>query len=326
MKSQKLKAVVSTYLMLLLSSLSFAQQKISNRNFFKSLALDAIVTVVNKSQTAVTGIRINYYINAGKMESFVYEGTIASMSDANIELPRSYSNNLQAFEGWLSKLNGEQIDQNAVTLEKAAFVLTPAVEKTEQDAAAENPTTCPSCLAAAAKQVSTMTFLLSAFVNDHDKFSIYGSTDKGVSWVKGESGKPSSKGESIAFFTDKQQPTKTYEVIINNQVLAKADVAKFAGINISKFTKANEISTQAQAFPNPFNSAVTISYQLLASTAVTVSIKTTSGVTITNLVDNVQKQKGSYTIQYNGFGLAPGTYYAVVKIGDKEQTLKIVKL
>ncbi|MCC6550283.1 MAG: T9SS type A sorting domain-containing protein [Ignavibacteriaceae bacterium] len=62
-----------------------------------------------------------------------------------------------------------------------------------------------------------------------------------------------------------------------------------------------------QNFPNPFNPATMISYTLPASGMVQLKIYNATGEEITTLISELQ-DAGSYQINFNGSGLASGTY------------------
>jgi photosystem II stability/assembly factor-like uncharacterized protein len=78
----------------------------------------------------------------------------------------------------------------------------------------------------------------------------------------------------------------------------------------------------AQNYPNPFNPATTISYQLPASSFVTLKIYNVLGQEVALLV-NEEKNAGQNTVTWNADGLSSGVYIARFTAGKYEKTIKL---
>jgi hypothetical protein len=77
--------------------------------------------------------------------------------------------------------------------------------------------------------------------------------------------------------------------------------------------------------PNPFTNSNTIQYHVAAPSKLTIGLYDVHGKLVRVLVDK-QHDAGTYTLQWNGAGLARGSYYisAIKKDGIK-QTISIIK-
>jgi len=71
----------------------------------------------------------------------------------------------------------------------------------------------------------------------------------------------------------------------------------------------------SQNFPNPFNPATTITYQIPHAGFVTLKVYDILGREIATLV-NEEKPAGSFEVQFNGNGLTSGIYFYQIKAGD----------
>jgi hypothetical protein len=80
-----------------------------------------------------------------------------------------------------------------------------------------------------------------------------------------------------------------------------------------------------QNFPNPFNPATTINYQLPKSGYVTLKVYNVLGREVATLV-NKQKTQGRYSVSFDASGLTSGVYFYQIKAGDFIQTKKMVLL
>ena len=80
-----------------------------------------------------------------------------------------------------------------------------------------------------------------------------------------------------------------------------------------------------QNFPNPFNPATTINYQLPKSGYVTLKVYNILGREVATLV-NEQKTQGRYSVNFNASRLASGVYFYRIKAGDFIQTEKMILL
>jgi hypothetical protein len=78
-------------------------------------------------------------------------------------------------------------------------------------------------------------------------------------------------------------------------------------------------------YPNPFNPSTTIEYKVIKQGGVSIKLLDILGREIAVLV-NEEKSPGTYKFNYNGTGLASGTYLVKMNTGDKQLVRKIVML
>jgi hypothetical protein len=78
-----------------------------------------------------------------------------------------------------------------------------------------------------------------------------------------------------------------------------------------------------QNFPNPFNPATAISYQLSASSFVTLTVFDMLGREMTTLV-NEYKPAGSYRASWNAAGFGSGVYFYKIQTGSFTETKKMI--
>lgn len=78
-----------------------------------------------------------------------------------------------------------------------------------------------------------------------------------------------------------------------------------------------------QNFPNPFNPATTIKYDIPESRFVTIKVFDVLGNEIRTLVNEV-KQSGSYEVKFNASALPSGVYFYSLQAGDQVETKKMV--
>ncbi len=92
--------------------------------------------------------------------------------------------------------------------------------------------------------------------------------------------------------------------------------------------KVNETPTNyglQQNFPNPFNPSTTIDYTLKDEGNVSLKVYDALGRQVSDLV-NGKKLAGTYSVQFNGAGLASGNYYYTLSVNGKETVKKMVLL
>ena len=80
-----------------------------------------------------------------------------------------------------------------------------------------------------------------------------------------------------------------------------------------------------QNFPNPFNPATVIRYQLPAKTLATLKIFDVLGKEVAVLV-NEENEAGFHQVEFNGSGLASGVYLYILQAGSFVQTKKFILL
>ena len=87
---------------------------------------------------------------------------------------------------------------------------------------------------------------------------------------------------------------------------------------------ADIVTTSAlgQNFPNPFNPATTISYQIPKDGRVTIKIFDVTGREVTTLVDEF-KPSGQYSVRFDASHLSSGIYFYSIKSGDYSAVKKM---
>jgi len=80
-----------------------------------------------------------------------------------------------------------------------------------------------------------------------------------------------------------------------------------------------------QNFPNPFNTATTINWQIAENSKVTLKVLDIVGRTVEILVDE-QRPSGYYETQFNAAILPKGIYFYQLKAGEFSQTKKMILL
>jgi hypothetical protein len=90
------------------------------------------------------------------------------------------------------------------------------------------------------------------------------------------------------------------------------------------------VSTPAEynffnAYPNPFNPETKLSYNLPQASDVTLAIYDVSGRQVISLVNGWQGS-GAYDITFDGSNLTSGVYFACIRAGEFNQTLKLLLL
>lgn len=79
-----------------------------------------------------------------------------------------------------------------------------------------------------------------------------------------------------------------------------------------------------QNFPNPFNPATVIKYDLPKDVKVTVKIYDLLGREVTTLINNEYKNAGRYEVNWNAGNYASGVYIYRIEAGDYISTKKMV--
>jgi len=78
-----------------------------------------------------------------------------------------------------------------------------------------------------------------------------------------------------------------------------------------------------QNFPNPFNPATTIRYDLPKQATVTITIFDVIGRQVAKLV-NSEQPAGAYSVRWDATGFASGLYYYRIEAGDFASVRKLV--
>lgn len=114
--------------------------------------------------------------------------------------------------------------------------------------------------------------------------------------------------------------TKTLQIIIGTSEFTKSKIAELSNNTITSFELF-------QNYPNPFNPVTIIKYSIPNSEGnaprkVEMKVYNTLGKEVAVLV-NAYKSHGTYTIEFNGGGLASGVYFYRLKTGGNVITKKM---
>ena len=96
----------------------------------------------------------------------------------------------------------------------------------------------------------------------------------------------------------------------------------------SSIVTVNSLPTKFELFqnyPNPFNPTTTIRYSIPNAEHVTLKVYDELGKEVSTLVDE-KKVNGSYSVKFNGLGLASGIYYYRITGGDFRDVKKMMLL
>jgi hypothetical protein len=93
----------------------------------------------------------------------------------------------------------------------------------------------------------------------------------------------------------------------------------------SIINKRTDVSAYAleQSYPNPFNSAATISYSIPKSELVTLKVFDILGIEVANIV-NEHQSAGSYKVEFNAANLPSGIYLYQLRASDFIATKKLI--
>ncbi len=86
------------------------------------------------------------------------------------------------------------------------------------------------------------------------------------------------------------------------------------GVSVERTGSSAEGFALNGNYPNPFNPSTTITYSIPARETVTLDIYNIYGALVSRLVNALQEQ-GTYSVQFNGNGLAGGVYYYRLQAG-----------
>ena len=96
-----------------------------------------------------------------------------------------------------------------------------------------------------------------------------------------------------------------------------------SGISPTEATPVPSTYSLHPIYPNPFNSFATITYTLPHSSTVDLRVFDLTGREIRSLDHRIQPA-GTYRLPFNGQALSTGTYFVQMKVGDYQQTRKML--
>jgi len=71
-----------------------------------------------------------------------------------------------------------------------------------------------------------------------------------------------------------------------------------------------------QNYPNPFNPTTTISFDIVDTNPVTLTVYNANGQLVATLLSNVSKDAGRYNVNFDATNLTSGLYFYTVKVGN----------
>jgi hypothetical protein len=102
----------------------------------------------------------------------------------------------------------------------------------------------------------------------------------------------------------------------------------YAGLTVTDVAENPGIPTQfelSQNYPNPFNPSTNITYALVKSEQVRLSVFNILGQEVAVLVNSVQNP-GQYTVTFNGNGLTTGVYFYRLQSASNMSTMKMMMI
>ncbi|MDD2889801.1 MAG: T9SS type A sorting domain-containing protein [bacterium] len=129
--------------------------------------------------------------------------------------------------------------------------------------------------------------------------------------------------------------TNTYSFVTENygsvaEVVLRVDSTDsvYSLSRLTSFTGIEESNLKLPSVPlsispNPFPLSTVIKYQIPADSRVSLNIYDISGKIVKTLV-NEEKQRGSYSINFNSKDYPAGIYFAKFKAGDYKETKKLI--
>lgn len=145
---------------------------------------------------------------------------------------------------------------------------------------------------------------------------VFVSGDRGLDWWQGNDGLGGASVTCLAF--DRQ-----------GTVYAGTDSGLYASAGVVTSVHPNEKPPSSfalqQNYPNPFNPITAITYRVSNAGRITLKIYDILGRVVATLVDGL-KQPGTYTIRFDGAGLASGVYFCRLTAGDYSKTIKMALL
>ena len=104
----------------------------------------------------------------------------------------------------------------------------------------------------------------------------------------------------------------------SNQMLPPADV-------VLQEVKGSEKNILVHCFPNPFTDHAHIDYSIKETGYVNISVYNSSGIKISDLINNNNHSTGNFTTTFDAHSLPAGMYAISIQINDKREVLKIIK-
>jgi uncharacterized repeat protein (TIGR01451 family) len=99
-------------------------------------------------------------------------------------------------------------------------------------------------------------------------------------------------------------------------------------LTISEVTSVSSLETNisnSNVYPNPFQTQLTLSYELEKETELTIELFDALGTRIRNIQNGVSEMPGSHVHEINVSDLAPSVYFLTISSGEDRKIYKVVK-
>jgi len=326
--------ILTAILMLLTASspiLIIGQNQVSREGFFKSLSMDPVITLHNKSASPINCIIINYKINGGEMQNYRFGGTLPANTSVDIPLPRmQVTNGMHFFDASVTAQNGESL-KGKTFAEGLSFTLSPGNKissgiknngnNDEKPQREKSPCDCQN----GDGLDEDISFWFNLYINDSHKLDVFGSIDHGKIWFPG-------KWNEIAGLENKLNTAEFKDPLIKNRIYSLTVSTEPVENYMVNFGLASSVENKYEpnmfkcfAYPNPFSHTVNIQYNITEDASVDMQITDLSGRVLAHPIQQLQHGKGNYTYEYNANNLTPGVYYCIIQSGNIKRTMKIVR-
>lgn len=101
-------------------------------------------------------------------------------------------------------------------------------------------------------------------------------------------------------------------------------ICKTVIIGTTGLQNNNDLTTEINSYPNPFNGTTTISYTLTKTSVVSISIYDLIGNEVTILKSNENENAGKQGVKWDASGLSNGIYLLAVRINENIYTQKLL--
>jgi len=108
-----------------------------------------------------------------------------------------------------------------------------------------------------------------------------------------------------------------------NWIICNRSIYSYIPTGVEQLTDGIRMYSLSNNYPNPFNPATTIKYQIPEISFVVLKVYDVLGNEITTLV-NEEKSIGSYKVEFDATGLPSGTYFYRIQAGNFVETKKMV--
>jgi hypothetical protein len=116
---------------------------------------------------------------------------------------------------------------------------------------------------------------------------------------------------------------ESYAYVADGPYFGIYDVSQALGTDDNLPISVPQTVTLYPAYPNPFNPATTIRFDLPQASAVTMTVYNLAGQSVETLVDN-RLSAGTHTVSFDGSRFSSGMYFCTLKAGEFSETNKML--